>query len=319
MFGNLLGWFVFVLLTLAFGWLAWRAGRVKNRLGRWIGGLAAGLVTLILLGMTVIIGRGLYAIYTPPPYSAAPTLTAAGTPEQLARGEHLALSLCAGCHSLDEALPLTGGRDVGLDSPVPVGQLIAFNLTPGGPLKDWSDGEIFRAIRQGVDPAGRRLITMATLPVRHISDDDILALIAYLRTQPARPNPAQQGDYPNLLLAVFVGAGLVPPEPAPITGMVTAPLKGPTAEFGRYVLSYNDCDFCHGPDYAGGKPGGLTPVGPSLRLVKGWTSGQFITTLRTGTDPAGYALNPVRMAWKTYRHLDDDELTAVYTYLVGLP
>ncbi len=319
MIGNILYWLAILALAVFFGWLTWRAWKAKRAWVKWVGVVLAGLLMLIFVAITGVIGRGLWMIYAPPPFSPAPSLAVAGTPEQLARGEHLALSLCAGCHSSNGELPLNGGFDVGKDSPVPIGELIAFNLTPGGPLKDWSDGEIFRVIRQGVDRDGRRLITMSNLPVRHLSDDDIQAVIAYLRSQPTMPNPPKQGDYPNLLLAVFVGANLVPPSPEPITGVVVAPPKGPTAEFGKYVLSYNDCDYCHGPDYTGGTPGGLEPVGPTLRLIKGWTRDQFITTLRTGVDPSGHELDSTRMFWKTYRNLDDDELAAIYEYLHGLP
>ena len=319
MIGNILGWLVFVAFAVLFGWLTRRAWRVKNALLKWISVVLAGLLTLVCLIVTGVVGRGLYLIYVPPPFVPAPDLNVAGTPEQLGRGEHLALSLCAGCHSTNDQLPLSGGRNIGQNSPVPIGDLIAFNLTPGGPLKDWSDGEIFRVNRQGVDRDGRRLTVMSNIPVRRLSDDDIRAVIAYLRSQPAMPDPPKQGDYPNLLLAVFVGANLVPPSPGPITGVVTAPPKGPTAEFGKYVLSYNDCDSCHGPDYNGGTPGGLTPVGPSLRLLKGWTRDQFITTLRTGVDPSGHELDPTKMFWKNYRNLDDDELAGTYEYLRNLP
>lgn len=195
MIGNVLGWLAFVALALSFAWLTWRAWKVKRAWVKWSGVVLAGLLTLTLALITGVIGWGLWMIYAPPPFSPAPNLTVAGNADQRARGEHLAISLCAGCHSPNGELPLSGGLDVGKDSPAPIGELIAFNLTPGGPLKDWSDGEIFRVIRQGVDRDGRRLIAMSNLPVRHLSDDDIQAVIAYLHSQPAMPDPPKQGDY----------------------------------------------------------------------------------------------------------------------------
>jgi mono/diheme cytochrome c family protein len=318
MFANISGWLLLVAVVVLLGWLTWRAWHLRRAILKWPAVVLAFLFTLVFALVAGVIGRGLLIMYSAPPHTPATDLKVAGTPEQLARGEHLALSLCAGCHSATGELPLGGGVNVGADSPVPIGELISFNLTPGGQLKNWTDGEIMRVLRQGVDKDGHRLLTMATLPVRNFSDNDIQAVIAYLRSQPALPDPPKQGDYPNLLLAVFVGANLAPPAPAPVTGSIVAPPNGPTAEFGKYVLSYNDCDFCHGPDYAGGKPGGLTPVGPSLRLVRGWTREQFITTLRTGVDPSGHALSPA-MPWQTYGKLDDDELGGVYEYLHSLP
>jgi mono/diheme cytochrome c family protein len=319
MLANIFVWLVVVAVTVGLGWLTWRAGRSRRAWARWGGRLGFGLLTLVAALIAVVGGRGLLVMYSAPAYTPATELQVAGTPEQIARGEHLATSLCAGCHSTTGTLPLGGGANVGKDSPVPIGDIISYNLTPGGPLKDWTDGEIMRVLRQGVDRDGKRLFAMATLPVRNFSDDDIAAVIAYLRSQPALPDPPKQGDYPNFLLALFVGANLVPQAPPPVTGVITAPPKAATADYGRYVLSYNDCSTCHGADYTGGTPGGLTPVGPSLRVVLGWTQAEFITTLRTGVDPSGHALDASKMPWKVFGQMDDDELGGIYAYLHGLP
>jgi len=87
-------------------------------------------------------------------------------------------------------------------------------------------------------------------------------------------------------------------------------------EYGQYLLSYQDCRGCHGADLTGGTSQ-FIPKGPSLRLVKGWTQDQFLTTLRTGVDPSGHQLSQV-MPWRDLGKLDDDELGAIYKYLVTL-
>ena len=46
-----------------------------------------------------------------------------------------------------------------------------------------------------------------------------------------------------------------------------------------------------------------------------WTRDQFVTTLRTGVNPAGRNLNPDQMPWKTIGKLEDVELSALYEYL----
>jgi len=51
--------------------------------------------------------------------------------------------------------------DVGEDFPIPIGSFVSSNLTPAGRLKRWSDGQIFRAIRNGVDANGRWLTLMS--------------------------------------------------------------------------------------------------------------------------------------------------------------
>ena len=318
MLGNLLGWFLIIAIGVLFGWLTWRAWHVRNALLKWGVVALAGLFTAVVALVAILAGRGLYLLYTSPPHTPAPSLSVAGTPEQVARGQHLALAVCAACHSANGQLPLSGGVDVAKDIPVPIGNSIPFNLTPGGPLKNWTDGEIMRVLRQGVDRDGRPLLTMSTLRLRLLSDDDIQSVIAYLRSQPALPDPPKQGDYPNLLLAIIAGANLIPPPPPLVTGSINAPPKAPTADFGKYVLSYNDCTLCHGADYSGGTPGGLTPVGPSLRVVLGWTRDQFINTIRTGVDPSAHALDPAKMPWQNYRNMDDDELGGIYAYLHNL-
>jgi hypothetical protein len=47
-----------------------------------------------------------------------------------------------------------------------------------GRLNRWSDGEIFRAIRNGIDADGRWLIVMSYTNAGKLSDDDTRALIA---------------------------------------------------------------------------------------------------------------------------------------------
>jgi hypothetical protein len=46
--------------------------------------------------------------------------------------------------------------------------------------------------------------------------------------------------------------------------------KGPTGQYGEYILSYQDCRECHGANLAVGVEGQLGPIGPDLNLVKEW-------------------------------------------------
>jgi hypothetical protein len=113
---------------------------------------------------------------------------------------------------------------------------------------------------------------------------------------------------------IMLGAGMLPQGQPPVPGMIAAPTKGPTAEYGEYIVGYAGCRDCHGADLKGKEPGGFEPAGPSLRVVKGWTAAQFLTTLRTGVDPSGHALSGP-MPWKVLRRMDDNDLTAIYQYL----
>jgi mono/diheme cytochrome c family protein len=314
MLGNLILLIGLALAAAGLAWAAWRALRTGQGLLKW-GGLGLGGL-LAAISLTGFIGYGKFTAKREAPL---PSLQVAGTAEQVARGEHIANVFCASCHSPTNDLPLVGGLDLGKDLPLPLGSFTSVNLTPGGPLAEWSDGQIFRAIRNGVDPDGKVLFVMSGARGRHLSDDDAQAVIAYLRSQPAVDNPTPvPPDQPSLLGLVMMGAGLIPEGEPVITTAITAPVKGPTAEYGAYLLSYQDCVLCHGEDLKGGTPGQLSPVGPSLRHVADWTPEQFINTLRTGVSVDGHALNPP-MPWRNIGRMDDDELQAVYAYITSLP
>jgi hypothetical protein len=196
---------------------------------------------------------------------------------------------------------------------------VASNLTPAGPLQHWSDGEIFRAIRNGVDADGRWLTIMSYTNAGRLSDDDTLGVIVYIRSLAAAgeqtPNPPDQF---NLLGLATLGASMLPDGKPVITSRIIAPPKGPTFQFGEYILSYQDCRECHGRFLTGGEPGQMGPLGPDLNLVKDWTLAQFITTMRTGIDPNGFELSK-QMPWRPLGRMDNDELAAVYEYLAHLP
>jgi mono/diheme cytochrome c family protein len=318
MLGNILIWFVIVAIAIALGGLTVRARRAKNKAVKWGGIVVSGLLTLIVSFVGVLMLIGLVKFYAPR-NAPVPNLKVTGTTEQIARGEHLANSFCASCHSTTNELPLTGGVDLGKDFPMPLGSFVSVNLTPAGPLQDWSDGEIFRALRNGLARDGRVLTVMSGARGRHLSDEDVQAVITYLRSQPATVNETLlPPDQPNALALILTGAGMIPEGEPPITEAIAMPAKGATGEFGQYILSYQDCVVCHGADLTGGKPGQLAPLGPNLSMIKGWTEEQFITTLRTGVDPNGHALNN-QMPWQNIGRMDDEELAAMYAYITGLP
>jgi mono/diheme cytochrome c family protein len=316
MLGNVIALNFLIGLAVLCILLARRAWRARHAYVKWPGVILSGLFTAILALIIIMTVNGLVQVSLPRggPVTA---LKVAGTPEQITRGQHLANMLCVACHSSDGSLPLSGGRDIGTDSPLPIGSFWSINLTPAGPLKDWSDGEILRALREGVDKDNHPLLVMSSNSVRYLSEEDKQAVIAYLRSQPAvARETGSPADQPNLLAAILLSAGVITFQP-PVNAPATAPARGETAEYGKYIVSFGDCVGCHGENLAGGTSP-IAPHGPNLRLVQGWTRAQFISTLRTGTDPSGHVLSEL-MPWKFVGRLDDDELGALYTYLKSLP
>ena len=312
---TVIGMTILIATCVVLIWLAIRARRIPSVLLRWSGACFAGAMAAIVSVLVLLSVSGLLRIHARK--APIPDLKIIATAAELERGEAIANGFCSACHSTMGHL--TGGFVMGKEFPIPVGSFVSSNLTQAGPLRRWSDGEIFRAIRNAVDADGRRLFIMSYTNAGKLSDDDIKSLIAYLRSQPAAGaatvNPPDQF---TLLGLIMLGAGLLPAGKPVVTGVVAAPRKAPTAPYGEYIASYQDCRECHGADLMGGRPGQLGPIGPALSLVKGWKLQEFVATMRTGTDPYGHQLGE-QMPWRVIGRMDDEDLTALYEYLTHLP
>ena len=310
---------VVIVVTLFFGWLSVRAWRGRTVLVRYVGGPLSAIVTVAFAAVSVVGLLGAYRLYTPHG-APAPVLSALATPDQLQVAARRA-SGCTGCHSSTGNVPLDGGTMNFLGGGPPLGEVVAPNLTPGGPLKGWTDGEIIRAIREGVDRDGHPLIIMPSDTFHRLSDADVQILVAYLRSQPASDHTTPQRDLTLLGLAL-VGVGLFPTTEQPhVDGPQSAPQAGVTPEYGQYLVDTTGCRLCHGANLQGGTPGGFgPPAGPSLRtIVPNWREADFVTFFRTGVDPNGRNINNALMPWNDIgRAYTDDQLRAIYAYLHGL-
>jgi mono/diheme cytochrome c family protein len=294
---------------------SFRTWRAENKFLKWVGtGLAAFFSAAIsVVGVIMIVG--LFKLHA----RSAPALDlkVAITPEQILRGQAISDGFCSACHSRTGTL--TGGLDVAKDLPVPVGSFVSSNLTPAGQLSHWSDGDIFRAIRNGVDRDGHWLIIMSYTNAGKLSDDDTKAVIAYIRSLPAAGKQTDDPpDHLNLLGVAMLGAGMLPKGKPVSTGIVTAPPRSPGLLYGEYILSYQDCRACHGDKLTGGVPGQLAQLGPDLNLVKGWKFEEFVATMRTGVDPNGHELGK-QMPWQPVGRMADEDIRAVYEYLTHMP
>lgn len=268
---------------------------------RWRSGVGvAGFTALVVLCL-VAVAAGVFAVAGLLRLHARsapiPDEKVVGTPAQIQRGEGLVATYCDSCHS--DTQPLSGDVVVG-ELPLPAGSFVSSNLTAAGRSSRWTDGELFRAIRNGIDADGRWLMVMSYTNANKLSDDDVRAIIAYLRSRPAEgritPNPP---DELNPLGVILLGAGLLPAGKPVVTGVITAPPKGPTAQYGRYLMSYQDCGDCHRQD---------------LAVVKHWKLEEFVATLRTGIDPSGRPLH-WQLPWRSVEKMDYIELAALYEYL----
>jgi mono/diheme cytochrome c family protein len=91
-------------------------------------------------------------------------------------GEYLVrLGACSDCHGTD----LAGG-------PMPMAgpdEAIPANLTPGGKLSGWTEGEFIAAVYSGFGEGGREL--SEGMPRYEMNQEDLIAIFNYLKTIPA--------------------------------------------------------------------------------------------------------------------------------------
>lgn len=323
MIANLLVLLLFIGLIVLFGWLTYRAIKARRLWVKIVGGIGAGLLTLLLVAVTFTAVKGMAAVYAPGA-PAAPDLTVAGTPEQVARGEYLVNMSCIGCHSAagpDGAPtmqhPLSGGWNIAAAEGFGfVGDLVAENLTPGGKLAGYSDGELFRTLRHRVDKDGKQLVFMSLLPYGQLSDADTEAIVAYLRTLPPAEQTAATGDKVSVPGLLLLGAGMFgKPEVGAAT--VSAPPEGATAEYGKYVATFGECRGCHGPDVTGTPASAMGAAVPNPRPLVGTVSQeQFVAMMRSGVKPDGQPF-PETMPWQVAAQMTDSDLAALYTYLTA--
>ncbi len=311
---NIVVLLVLAVVTVLFGWLVTRAWKARRWYVKVPGLLLAGLLTLVFALVTGLGAKGLVQMYMPYPVPQA-QVTVAGTPEQVARGEHIASVLCASCHTQNGQLPLSGGNNLSADSGLPLGDIYPPNITPAGKIASFSDSDIYRILYTGIEPSGR-LSFMNFVNTRHMSEEDALAVIAYLRH-----GQSVDGTRPTVsfsyLAALFVGAGLINPD-VPGTIQPPAPVaRGATKEYGEYMVNFMDCHGCHGPTLSGDAPPPSPRAANLTLIVPNWTRDDFISAIRTGVDKTGHQIQ-APMPWKSIAMLDDTELAAIYEYLHGL-
>ncbi len=205
---------------------------------------------------------------------------------------------------------------------------VSANITPGGRIAGWSDAELARAIREGIRPDGSLIgPPMPFAMYRGLSDSDLAAVVAFLRTVPAVENDPGTSEYRIPL----------PPAYGPPVESVIAPERAATAEYGAYLAGpVAHCVECHTP---------FGPEGPMLDTALGQGGFEFpgpwgvsvaanITSHEDGL--AGYDDDAIRAMIVEGRHADgtpmkppmpygyfarmtSDDLDAILLYLRSLP
>lgn len=199
-----------------------------NRALKWIGAVVGVLIVLLF---SIATSLAIFAQRNFKPKLAARPLyqiTADTSPEGIARGKYLmenATDCTHACHTPEGGQPLIGFSEKISQGPVQAVFAVP-NLTPDleTGLGQWTDSEIARAIREGVDKDGVALVVMPYDNYRVMSDADIAAIIGYLCNLEPVNNPvpefqAHLGAKMMLTLGMFGQDALQ----APITTVQTAP------------------------------------------------------------------------------------------------
>ncbi len=242
----------------------------------------------------------------------------------LARGRYLAehVSVCVDCHGEDF------GGGVVVDDPA-IGYAPAPNLTTGvgGVGGQLSDADIARVLWYGVRPDGRSVRVMPAEDYQHLSEADLKALIAYVRSRPPvdKSLPAFELRPVGRLLLVTGGLPIMIAERIDFAAARgSAPPAGVTAEYGQYLANIAGCTGCHRPDLGGGPIPGAPPDWPEAAnitragAIADWTEADFLMTLRTGVDKTGHAIDPVMPVFR-YAGMTDDDLKAIWQFISTAP
>ncbi|MFN3326303.1 MAG: c-type cytochrome [Bryobacteraceae bacterium] len=304
------------------------------------------IVLYTLLGVVLLAAAGFSYLYFRKPAMAAPLdIQVELTPERIARGKYLfeVVANCDVCHSEHDftrfgAPIVVSGRGKG--GPFPEddlpGKVYAPNITPDPEtgIGNWTDGEKIRAIREGVSRDGRALFPLMPYPAfRHMSDEDVYAIVAYLNTLPPvrNPVPTTELDFPVWML--------IKGEPRPVGRAVPPPDRSKKQLYGEYLVTLAECEVCHTPGegpsmdlskrFAGGRRFGFQGMevysanispDPETGIGK-WSKQRFMdrikwyrTYVETGSPDAGPEKFTV-MPWLHFSQMEDEDLEAIYTYL----
>ena len=290
------------------------------------------VLALLALAVGVQVVVGWRALLFGPRARALTSRTFEATPERVERGRYLAgRHGCVLCHSeRDRSAPGAPPRPDRLGAGVVwtaegMPWLTAPNLTPDPEtgLGRVSDDAIARAIREGIGPDGRALFALMPYgEYRRIPDEDVAAIVVYLRSLPPVRNPLPKTALPFPLGLIMKGV------PEPLAGPVPAPDLSTTEKRGEYVLRTSACHHCHTPmrrgqldaalDMAGGSEF-PSPTGPvfaaNLTLdetgIAHYDEATFVQVMRTGKLGTS---SPV-MPWVVTAGVTDEDLKAMFAYL----
>jgi mono/diheme cytochrome c family protein len=272
-----------------------------------------------------------------------PSISATTDSAMIARGKYLAYgpAHCVFCHvPMDKVTDVLAGKEVpltgGMEFKIPPGTFRTPNLTPDPQtgIGKLTDSEIARALRYSINHHNKLMVPY--MPFQELSDEDLTAIISFLRSQEPLKHEVMPSDYTFLGKAV-TAFGLIKPV-GPKKTPPTSIAIDTNVVYGDYLAnSVANCVGCHterdmktgkftGTHFAGGmrfEPDtfshGFAFISPNITpdnetsALAGWNQSLFIDRFHAGRLHAG---SP--MPWEAFARMNETDLKALYNYLRSL-
>jgi cytochrome c553 len=273
---------------------------------KWTGFVVAGLIAIVLIGLTYVYfasERELNRTFTA---MDTRTLVVPTDAAGIAAGRRIAtLAGCMHCHGEK----LNGGL---VDDIPNLVRLVAPNISVL--LPSYTDAQLATVLRKGVKPDGHSVIFMPSEMYRHLGDEDLGRLIAYLRTVPATRAGVQEKTQVRVIGRVLLAKGdfktsaLAIQTLPPASNAVDA--NDPVSH-GRY-LTMSFCSECHGQSLEG-----FAPINaPALSVVKGYSDSAFARLMHDGVPLGERSLKLMGPTSKArFSSFSPEDVAAIYAFL----
>jgi mono/diheme cytochrome c family protein len=233
----------------------------------------------------------------PPPVAFAGALVVDAS-SRVAHGKRIADVLgCTGCHGAE----LQGKRFF---------ELYVSNLTRDMP--GYSDAQFRKLMLEGVHPTGRDVWGMPSEIFQHLSDPDMGALIAFLRSLPPAGEPTQPHLPFEAETKKMIAASILKPADQWVneTRSTTPVDLGPAHSLGRYMAMVT-CAECHGAVLAGSGMGA-----PDLIVAGAYSREEFETLMTKGVAPGQRELKLMAaVSRERFSQMTRPERDALHAYL----
>ena len=295
--------------------------------------MTARRIALVLALVVILLVAGAFAIAWKPAIDTVSPPQAASFDRTLVQkgAELAAIGNCVTCHTALRGKALAGGRAL----PTPFGTIYSTNITPDPDtgIGRWSEAAFRRAMREGVDRAGRHLYPV--FPYDHftlLTDADNSALYSYLMTrEPLRATaPANELRFPFNVRVALAGWKLLFLHKGPYQ---VDRSKSEAWNRGAYLVEgLAHCGACHTPrnalqaerrgeNLAGGEAEGWTAY--ALNRVSPapvpWDQTALAFYLKNGWhETHGISRGPMAEVTHNLASVSDADVQAIATYVASV-